>query len=279
MQEPKSIVLLGSSRSGTSLFATLMNAHPDIICGSETDFWLSEPKDMSQAAAVVAHRLSLNRWQLDLYELRVRISRAQNIRDIFHAFFMAFAKAHNKSGKAWAEKTVRHLYHIPYINSIFPKCTFIHMVRNGYDNIASKLSGPGFRGDFKKCKDFWKTESALGLKCETQFPARTLRVSYEDLVKNTSNVMNAIFQFCGFPSIDVPTTVGDVITADWQPQKLAYRDEYHQSWYVNHYKRLLREVDQTAIGRHVGILTQQQIDDLANDAEFVSLMHRLGYET
>ncbi len=277
-EKPIPIILLGSSRSGTSLLAALMNTHPEIICGSETDFWLMEPKTIQHVAQIIGDRVQRNRWNLDIQLLQNEFNQSKHLADAFHAFFRAFAKAHNKSGTYWAEKTVRHLYHVPYIKSLFLNCKFVHLIRNGYDNITSKLSGPGFRGDFEKSNTTWQKEVQLGLECETSCPERTIRIRYEDIVKEPNETMNSIFQFIGLPPIQVPTHVRNVITKDWAPDKLQYRDDYHRSWYENHYDRLLSEIDQSSVGRYKKDLPQEFFEILQNDTFFKELMLKIGYE-
>lgn len=145
------LLVMGCSRSGTTLLQSLLANHSRIFTFPETGVflrafgmrggllpWVSlglTAGKERKALGALATSLSGEPGEVQLPPLpHGRLSLAGSISDVV-AYFDGLAKAHGKD--IWLEKTPRHVLHADRIRKSVPNSLCIHMVRNGSDVVAS----------------------------------------------------------------------------------------------------------------------------------------------
>ena len=117
----KSVFIIGSPRSGTSIFNTIWSLHPDIADLSEA-IYIWEPKDCDK---------NLDHIKT---ESAVTESDIARIRGAFGLFQRV------KGKPCFVNKNPRSSMRIGFIHKIFPEAYFIHIVRDGRAVVNSILS-------------------------------------------------------------------------------------------------------------------------------------------
>lgn len=150
------IFVVGLPRSGTTLLATMLGAHPDIDCGPETFFFARLPADH-------APLLDPDGWPQRATDyvcsLRLRDSPVHELygrsRDDIHAALaerppslaamlesLAASRAQASGKHRWAEKTPRHMGRLPLIRRTFPDAAIVRVVRDPRAAALSMTSLP-----------------------------------------------------------------------------------------------------------------------------------------
>lgn len=155
------ISISGCGHGGTTLLATILGAHPNVLLiDKET------------------------KWFLGLGPLA--IGRVNKARD-----FMARSN-HDSTVKWVLEKTPRHVFRIPYIRSLFPKTPFVVMVRDPRDLVASIAKRIGdFEGAMVRVR--------LDLKAVNRVAGDkdVLVIRYEDLVRDFEKTIQKVTKHVG----------------------------------------------------------------------------------
>ena len=208
----KRIFIVGCPRSGTTLLQTILMAHPKIISFPETHFFsyafpsnklkrfftwpaLNVQRSMKEFLNEI-NRLDL----LDLYKIGL-FNKSYS-----RPFISMLDKLAIDSNKyIWIEKTPKHLHHINEITKEISNVKFIHIIRNGKNNIASlyharnKYSDTWAKGrivkgkSLNRCINRWKKDiqiSKLFLGKENHF-----HLFYEELISDTSRVILNLYKF------------------------------------------------------------------------------------
>lgn len=205
------IFVVGTPRSGTTLLAAMLGAHPAIDCGPETRFfsWLEradrpallDPRTWPGPAADFV--LSLRLQESPVHELfgltpaQVRealAARRPSVGAMLESLTATRAALHGKP--RWAEKTPRHISALPLIRREWPDAAIIRVVRDPRD-VALSLAKVPFAGT--------SLAGHLGLAARNEREAapflardpRALTIRYEDLVHDPGPVLERVCAFLG----------------------------------------------------------------------------------
>lgn len=194
----RAVVVGGCGRSGTTLMRVILDTHPNLCCGPESELFL--PRWPSSA------RLA-TRFGLDEPEVRTSLVQSRAQAEFIDRFFARYCRLRGRT--RWAEKTPRNVLHLSYIFDRFPQARFIHMVRDGRDTVCSLRTHPRFklvdgrlvprntRRPLERCIRRWVTEVRAGL--EFRHDPRYLEVRYEDLVQRPRETLETVFAFLDEP--------------------------------------------------------------------------------
>lgn len=155
------ISISGCGHGGTTLLATVLGAHPNVLLiDCET------------------------KWFLGLGPLA--LGRVRQARE-----FLA-RRNHESTVQKILEKTPRHVFRIPYIRSLFPGTPFVVMVRDPRDLVASIAKRIGdFEGALVRVGLDFRAINAVADDKDV------LVVRYEDLVRNFHETMTAVTAHVG----------------------------------------------------------------------------------
>jgi hypothetical protein len=177
------IFVVGSPRSGTSLFRLILDSHPSIACGPETHL-LARMDDAAKRYAK----------QLDRYAFDDAYWHAQ-YRTFFESFKLDYA--HRKGKARWADKTPSYARHLPFITSVFPEAQVVHVIRDVHMVTASALNRWGWRRAWDTPDRWVANVNAARTFGAEMSPAQYTEIRFEDLVGDTEGTLRPLFEWFG----------------------------------------------------------------------------------
>jgi protein-tyrosine sulfotransferase len=189
------IVLGGALRSGTTLARVILDSHPQIACGPESQLFCGRFEEYS-----LSRKFEMS---------RSAIRRLEQTSPSFPEFVTRFLVAHAERDQAefWAEKTPGNVYHVGWILERFPNVTFVHIVRDGravvnsirtwprHRLVAGKLVPNEVQRDVDDCIQKWLSPVEAGLNFSGH--PRVLEVRYEDFVRDPEAAFTPILERLG----------------------------------------------------------------------------------
>jgi len=196
------IFIVGSPRSGTSVFSRYFGAHPELANWSE-GHCLFDP--------FYFNRSSEHRWD-------ARVGTAIGSRRVRSNvyWFTKYIRARQRLPiKRFTNKLPRHTVRIPWLLKVFPDAQFVHIIRDGRavvrsmirviekNNLQDRPLGsfarpPGWQEYYQADPYEAHSRQWVGLEeivqkdLEGVSPDRIFRTKYEDFIRNTRNIMRDI---------------------------------------------------------------------------------------
>lgn len=241
------IIIVGCGRSGTSLLRVMLDAHPAIACGPESELFLQR----SPRRRRLALRFDMTRRRVDQL-----IGRSASLGRFIERFMRRYARSRGKP--RWAEKTPRNVHHLPFVFDTFPRARVIHVLRDGRDVVCSLRVHPKFRWvdgvrqprvtdrPLYWCARRWLAAQAAIAPWRADPRVHELR--YEALTRDPEGTLRAALAFVGEP---------------WDPAVLHYHDTpspSHVSAKIPQNPESITPVFTSSIGRWRRDLTPQEQD-------------------
>jgi glycosyltransferase involved in cell wall biosynthesis len=148
--------LVGTGRSGTTLLRDLLNSHEDVFVFDETHWWPKMwevyglgPAPIAELAKIVERtryvdgKPTLDVPLADLLADEFPEGGSVTIRQFAEVLGSGLAAREGKQW--WADKTPDYGPYMGMLQTIWPECGFIHIVRNGRDTALSMAHHPGFQ--------------------------------------------------------------------------------------------------------------------------------------
>jgi Sulfotransferase family len=191
------IFIGGLHRSGTTLMRRLLDSHPHIACGLESNLFRD-----NQLEHIYTYLRTIWARGLDpSYEFDPHVV-DQMMAALIHAVVMPYSQKQGK--QRWAEKTPRNILVIDMLFTLFPTAQFIHMIRDPRDAFCS------VRERAAKTTPRWATKTPRGTAAEwcrgidcglawREHPERYREVRYEELVSQPEATLRSLFAFLGEP--------------------------------------------------------------------------------
>jgi Sulfotransferase family len=229
--------LVGFQRSGTTLLRLMLNAHPNIaIPHDSAELWLryrgrlaryNDLRDSSDVRRLIEDLLREPRiaaWQTVLpTESLFADPMPSTFAEVMRRFYAVYAGAHGKS--FWGDKNTGNLTELDQLNTMFPTCKIIHLVRDGRDCALSHLSKEyiyGYENVLRAAVE-WKEQVTLCHKMGGMLSSeRFYELCYEGLLANPERELS---QLCAFLSVS------------FSPRMLNYHEEINK--YVPEHKQSL----------------------------------------
>lgn len=201
------IFIVGPQRSGTTLLASLIAAHPLVRGGPEAKVFEKIPLTVRTASvedpqwprkaidALTGVRLSGERV-IDLFGVDEESlhSYLSDHRPSQGAMLAALFEADGRlpSGCRWVEKTPNHLEHLDTITREFPSSPIVRIVRDPRDVAASMTKVPW--GSHSRLANAWSWRERMRRtrKAVAQQGERVLTIRYEDLLREPALTMRRV---------------------------------------------------------------------------------------
>lgn len=181
------IFIIGSPRSGTSMLHWALCQH-EMLWGSEE----------SELLVPMLRYLERVYHQAKQFEGRNWLEAQQVDKDEFYLHMGKGIEAlyASRAGHChWIEQTPSNTWVLPGIRQLFPSARYLYIHRDGRQVVESMTSM--WPWSFRKAARTWRDGNCHALQFERDFPHATRRVSYESLVQNPNNELQAIWQFLG----------------------------------------------------------------------------------
>jgi hypothetical protein len=197
------IFVVGAARSGTTWVYDVLTAHPQVAGVYES--WLFTRRNGLKSLFTEAHWPPKASGLGRFIERKTLVAYARDMteRIIEHAI--------KPDHRFLVEKSPSHVYHLPFVNEIFPNARFIHVLRDGRDVSVSVRSAarswvPAWRETFgrsiKSSALNWKNAVRRVRKHGKQLGNRFFEIRYEKLHKDPLNLYRGLFDFCQIPYDD-----------------------------------------------------------------------------
>lgn len=211
------IFIIGCPRSGTTLLRVILDSHPNICSGPETNI-IEELNRFNG-------KINKNWDKLQIYGIN-KNEYYTKLSEVFSTFQEKYIQ--QKKKKRWAEKTPDNIFYVDFINNLFPKCQFINVIRDGRDVVCSFKERWGRKTILHALKT-WNRSIDLTMKYRKEFDKkRYFEVRYEDLVLDSEDYTKKIMLFLG---------------EDWSPKLLEHQKQKHDYYLkpVNKKEKNVRE--------------------------------------
>lgn len=200
-------------RSGTTLLAMMVGAHPEIAVPLSTtgmwyDFFACMPRDYRNLADyeaitrlvddVLAHE-RIRLWNTALERERI-LAECQpgDFGSVVAAVHREYARQYGKPH--WANSDIATLDAMHLANGWFPHGRFLHIIRDGRDVALSHQTVPFGAGNFAECTLAWRHRVGQNLRMGAILgPNRYLAIRYEDLILEPEPTLRRICAFLGVP--------------------------------------------------------------------------------
>ena len=210
MTEP--LILLGVSRSGTTLLRVILDRSPGVAIPDESFFvpLLARRQgrtiDAERFLDDVSRIPTIRDWGVSVADVAGRIRSGMLTGGAIAAIYESYADAAGKP--RWGDKTPMYMRHLGLLARLFPDAQYVHLVRDGRDAALSFLQMP--EGTFTRTwahprtpaqfACLWRKEvgdaRALGRRVGE---ARYHEVRYEELVAEPESVVRRICVFAAIP--------------------------------------------------------------------------------
>jgi len=266
------LIVLGVSRSGTTLLRVMLDRSPGIAIPDET-FFIPQLAhrhrgrvDPDSFLDDLRRSPRLAAWGLSVDDFASCLRPGLAIGEAISAVFDAYATSCGKP--RWGDKTPMYMRHLGLLERLFPDAQYVHLIRDGRDAALAFLDMP--EGVVTKTwahpKDAagfareWRIEVAdardLGRRVGS---SRYLEVRYEDLVADPERVVRTICEFASLP---------------FEPAMLEYSGSIDVSA-KPHHQRLLQAPTK---GLRDWRTQMSPVDTRAFEAIAGDLLAELGYE-
>jgi len=204
MKKPP-IFIVGCPRSGTTLARVILDSHPNICCGPETHI-IKNLKQFNNKT--MENWKMLKPFQFSKKDFYIKQG------EILKVFCENLMKIKKK--QRWCEKTPDNIFHIDFINKIFPDCQFINIIRDGRDVVSSFKNRYGRIAIYTGIKK-WNKAMDMIEKYRKEFSKdRYLEVRYEELVTDPEKNTKKMMQF---------------LNEEWTPALLEHHKFKHEYWF------------------------------------------------
>jgi hypothetical protein len=200
------VVVLGVSRSGTTLLKAMLDAHSQLAIPSESYFvpqlWdrHGEHPNPEHFVADLRRLERIRQWGVDPEDVRRRLPEQPTFAEAIEAIYKLYAESRGKP--RFGDKTPLYMQHLDVLERAFPDARYVHIVRDGRDAALSllamrrrprfNLSRPRGVGDFA-CA--WRSEVGAARRFGRDHPYLELR--YEDLVAEPEARLREVCAFLG----------------------------------------------------------------------------------
>ncbi|MCK4658214.1 MAG: sulfotransferase [Phycisphaerae bacterium] len=244
------VIVGGAARSGTTLLSVILNSHPELVCGPESDIFRLLPEFERLSVGLptwvwhVLHgwtepfRTLSESFGISLWRIRRLWKGSQTPAEFIDRFFGEYARRQGVS--RWADKTPANVKCIGFILKHFPHAKFVHVVRDGRDTCCSVLAWSrrhhkGNPLDIRSAATTWSTWVRLGREWADH--PNYVEVRYEELVGACETTLRRLFEF---------------LELEWRQGVLAYHDKSQSNrpdLSLAHLAGVSKPVYSTSIGR------------------------------
>src|SRR3954453_22692811 len=186
------VFIVGTMRSGSTLFRLILDAHPRIAISEETGFM----GGLAAAKHIPNWRHGQNWFERLGYSEQEFDAR---VREFYSGMFERHA--HSQGKKRWGEKTPFHSRHIAQMARVFPDSVFVGIVRHPGAVVHSLTRK--FHYGIEDATAYWDSTNKEILRRGLELGGdRFALVRYEDLVLHPEETLRELVDWLGEPWSD-----------------------------------------------------------------------------
>jgi hypothetical protein len=203
------VVILGVSRSGTTLLKEMLDQHPRLAIPPESYFipqlWdrHGEWPDPERFVTDIGRLARVREWGVTPADVRERISERPSFADAIQAIYQAYADTRGKP--RFGDKTPAYMQRLEVLERAFPDARYVHLVRDGRDAGLSFIEmrrRPRFNWarprSLAAFAALWRREVEGARRFgRERVPGRYLELRYEGLVADPESTLRELSGFLG----------------------------------------------------------------------------------
>jgi hypothetical protein len=203
------VVVLGVSRSGTTLLKEMLDAHSELAIPTESYFIPQlagrhdERLNVEDFLADLGRLARVREWGVSPEDVRRRLPDEPTFPEAVQAIYLAYADARGK--RRYGDKTPAYMQQLDLLAGVFPTAQYVHLIRDGRDaglSFVAMRRRPRFNWARPRglaafaCQ--WKLEVAEARRFGRSIgPERYLELRYEDLVAEPEANLRRACEFLG----------------------------------------------------------------------------------
>jgi hypothetical protein len=201
------VIVLGVSRSGTTLLKEMLDSHSQLAIPTESYFvpqlWDRHSRSFDAEAFLedVGRLARVQEWGVTPDDVRERLPEKATVVDGIRAIYRSYAGARGKP--RYGDKTPSYMQSLDLLERVFPEAQYVHLVRDGRDAGLSflemhrkprlNLARPRGIASFASQ---WKLEVEGARELGRRLgPARYHELRYEDLVREPEAELRRVASF------------------------------------------------------------------------------------
>jgi protein-tyrosine sulfotransferase len=257
--------IIGSGRSGNTLLRAILSQREEVAIPPESyvlgeiirKFNIINSLEWKDICKFVISTFQSNHeyytWELDYTPLYQKVfnlpEKDRTLSTLIDEIYVFYASDKKPEFKLWGDKTPRNTFSLYWINRVFPKSKFIHIIRDGRDVVNSYIKS-GLYHDVAGASERWLSSiQEVEVFKQKVEPERYLEVRYEELVSHPSKVTKEICNFVGIKYDDY--------MLDFSNSVKELGDTKHE-----HHKNLNNPINTGSIGKWKKGLTKDQINEI-----------------
>ncbi|WP_298900420.1 sulfotransferase [uncultured Psychroserpens sp.] len=285
----QNVFIIGSPRSGTSLFRMMMSSHSSIVVPPECGFiqwWYEDYKDWNientQSIKDVQSYISnlktskkIETWNLDYLALETLIKTKQpkSYQELTSLVIHQYGIQKEKGASmVLGDKNNYYIDHLDLLNHIYPNAKYLIIVRDSRDVVCSCLKVNSLATDSKYKPKFPETIKDISLDwlhknetilsfLESISPSNYALIRYEDLLNE--------------PQIELQKCT-EVLNLQFEDQMLDYyKNKMEPSALLDWKKKTNEQLDKNNTQKYLEQLSAAQIDEIMSVSGH--LMSKFGY--
>jgi hypothetical protein len=226
------LILLGVSRSGTTLLRVILDRSPGLAIPDESFFVPvlarrhRKTVDAERFLDDVARIPTIRDWGLSAASIAPRIRPGMPTGEAIAAVYEAYADAARKP--RWGDKTPMYMRHVELLEELFPEAQYVHLIRDGRDAALSFLQMP--EGTFTRTwaqprtpaqfACLWRKEVAAARALGSRVGiARYHELRYEALVVEPESTVRALCAFAEIPFESAMLDYTDAVDVSKKPHQ------------------------------------------------------------
>ncbi len=262
--------IIGSGRNGSTLLATILNAHKDILIPPEQFilpyailrrylffFWSSE-RWVNNVKQLFLTNTKTIKWNLDIGDI---VGNNKSISSLFNNIFTKYQKRVKPGSIIWGDKTPLNTNFIRYIYPEFPNAKYIFLVRDPRDVALSYKKYLGF--NFFTF-GIWKWQDSVKAYNFLKKRGDVLLVKYEDLVADPDQEVKRIITYLDL--YEDKTSDIEKVSA----KQMGVEDDYH-------HKNLKKPISTRSVGNWKNKLLEEEKKYFNGDMS--AKMQKFGYKS
>ncbi len=206
----KSIFIIGSGRSGTSLIQAILNAHSKISSPPEFHFFkhyianplrqhLNQIENIEHLESFLLRDKKIQRLDIDVQQVLQPYKSGKSPFDfasVYKSYMSNYLQRMQK--KCFADGTPENIFYLTYISSIFPEAYIIHTLRDPRDVVLSMKKAGYNQGEdisAEKLATLIHKGYMQVQKCKHLFKNRLIVIKYEDLIDQIDEMVQRLCSF------------------------------------------------------------------------------------
>ena len=248
---------IGAARSGTTIVARILDAHPEILMTNETTVFLQLSHIIEKSRDGIKSGVIYGKEYHELWADHL----LEYAKDLIEEYYAKIAAQRNAQQlKYWGDKHPHHSSCLSFIDNLYPEARYIYILRDPRDVACSiaKMNS----GSFVQALSAWKSFTIKYERfIEKLDPGRIYYLRYEELVGDYTKGCRQLLTWLG---LDFPVQVEKFLTqyknidahafqsglTQWQTLRLHHEKFKDKS--VGRWKRETSRQDQEEAIREVG---------------------------